>query len=103
MRGVLDVGGRHRNEDGPVSDDTVTVFPCPDCGLWMSRMERVETGDGWTETRCWDCGHQFGIWGDKGTLDLGIIRDHEPHTNDLDVFYERFGAVHPFTEQESPE
>lgn len=75
----------------------VTVFSCPECGLWMSRMQRVACGDedrGWTETRCWDCGHRFGVWSERGQLDLGITRQDPPRDNALDVFFERFTEIH---------
>ena len=51
----------------------VTLLVCPHCDLMMSRYRQVPAGEHWTEWQCWDCGHRFGGFMDRGTLDLGIV------------------------------
>lgn len=56
--------------------EIAVLFRCPDCGLLMSRMEQVPVSEHWTERRCWFCGHVFGGFSDRGSLDLGPTEEH---------------------------
>jgi hypothetical protein len=71
----------------------VMLLVCPDCDLLMNRYRQVPATEHWTEWQCWDCGHVFGGFSDRGTLDLGLVREDPPGENNLIVFTENFEAV----------
>jgi hypothetical protein len=66
------------------------VTICPQCREQDSMVHEANELGG--ETRCGACGHRFGVWLDKGKLDLGLIPPSKPPSA-FDVFFEKFETI----------